>query len=178
MPELTTPEYKGRGRRDLCPKPSTNPIQVSTIAKDTSIHWRTVILGEGAKGPIVAEVKIVRVIECRDKLPGKEIWLYIRRYRDGRIKYSLCNAPAETPVEVLNKAATMRWPIEQCFEECKNQLGMDHYETRSWPAWHRHMLFVFVAHLFTTKVRIMFKKNSSFNNATGQKTHQCCNYRT
>jgi hypothetical protein len=70
----------------------------------------------------------------------------IRRYNDGRIKYSLCNAPVDTPLETLHRVATMRWPIEQCFEECKSYLGMGHCETRSYRAWYRHMLFVMIAH--------------------------------
>jgi SRSO17 transposase len=52
----------------------------------------------------------------------------------------------------------MRWPIEQCFEECKSYLGMDHYESRYWKSWHRHMLFVFIAHLFLQQIRMRFKK--------------------
>jgi SRSO17 transposase len=42
-------------------------------------------------------------------------------------------------LEEFVRAATMRWPIEQCFETGKSHLGMDHYEHRSWPAWRRHM---------------------------------------
>jgi SRSO17 transposase len=158
-PEFVLPEYKGRGKRPTKAVPSFAPVPVSAIAGDESIPWRTEVLGEGAKGPIIAKVKCCRVVECRDKLPGNEVWLYIRRYENGRTKYSLCNAPADTPMETLNRAATLRWPIEQCFEECKSYLGMGHYEARSWNAWHRHMLFVFIAHLFTTEVRMRFKKN-------------------
>ena len=148
---------------------SQKPIPVSSIADDVSIPWQRVILAEGAKGPIVAEVKCLRVIDSRDitnsrhyPLPNKEVWLYIRRFSDGRIKYSLCNAPADTPMETLNKVATMRWPIEQCFEECKSYLGMDHCEARSRTSWYRHMLFVFIAHLFLQEIRIRFKKNCLF----------------
>ena len=50
----------------------------------------------------------------------------------------------------------MRWSIEQCFRECKNNLGMNHCEIRSWEGWHRHILFVFIAHLFIIKLRIAF----------------------
>jgi SRSO17 transposase len=114
-------------------------------------------------------VKCLRVIDSRDStggrhypLPNKEIWLYIRRFADGHIKYSLCNAPADTPMETLNQVATMRWPIEQCFEECKSYLGMDHCEARSWNSWYRHMLFVFISHLFLQEIRLRFKKNCLF----------------
>jgi hypothetical protein len=53
----------------------------------------------------------------------------------------------------------MRWPIEQCFQEGKSQLGMNHYEHRSWPAWHRHMTYVFLALHFLMRLRIRLKKS-------------------
>jgi hypothetical protein len=49
----------------------------------------------------------------RDNLPGRE-WLYIRRFRDGKLKFFFSNAPADMPKEELHRAATLRWPIEQC----------------------------------------------------------------
>jgi len=68
--------------------------------------------------------------------------------------------------EQMCRVCTMRWPIEQCFEEGKSELGMDHYEHRSWPAWHRHMTFVFMAQLFLLRVRHSLKKNSGIDAAT------------
>ena len=170
MPTVSLPEYNGRGKRPKKPRASTKPVPVSQIAKDKSIPWREVILGEGAKGPIIAHVKCLRVVEAKKEtnqyLPYQEVWLYIRKYADGKIKYAFCNAPACIKRKEIDKAALMRWPIEQCFEECKSYLGMADYETRSWPAWHRHMLYVFVAHLFTIELRLRFKKNSCFDHAT------------
>lgn len=154
------PEYAGRGFRPHKKQALSAPLHVCDMAEDDKIPWQSVILGEGSKGPIVSQVKCIRVFEHRKGIPGREVWLYIRKNTDGKIKYSLSNAPADIPLEQLDRAALMRWPIEQCFEECKSCLGMDHYETRSWVAWHRHMLFVFMAQLFLLEVRTMFKKNS------------------
>ncbi len=170
-PEVSIPEYSGRGPRPEKPKPATAPIPLSQIARDENIPWQQKVLGEGARGPVITHVKVLRVVEAQKNsgcyLPYREVWLYIRAYENGRIKYSFSNAPADMGVEELNKAAMMRWPIEQCFEECKSYLGMKDYETRSWNAWHRHMLYVFIAHLFVTELRMRFKKNINFNNATG-----------
>ena len=138
-------------------------IPVSEVADDKRIPWKRVILGEGSKGPIIAREKCIRIFDYYTKngkgkgKPGEELWLYIRKYADGKLKYALSNAPADTPTRELRRVATMRWPIEQCFEECKDKLGMDHYEIRSWTGWHRHMLFVFIAHLFLLKMRLRFK---------------------
>lgn len=94
--------------------------------------------------------------------PGPEIWLYLRKYEDGRIKYFVSNAPGEIEPEELDRAATLRWPIEQSFEECKSYLGMGHYECRSYTGWKRHMQFVMIAHLFTTQIKALVKKKGSF----------------
>jgi hypothetical protein len=49
-----------------------------------------------------------------------------------------------------------RWSIEQCFEECKKHLGMDHYEVRTWQGWRRHILMTLIAHLLVIKLRRKF----------------------
>lgn len=165
-PEMFYPE-RGRGRPRKHPVLSGKPVSVQEIAEEPSIPWETVVLAEGAKGPIMAERKCIRCFACRKDgnrnyvKAGEEIWLYLRKYADGEIKYFVSNAPGELPVHELDRAATLRWPIEQCFEECKSSLGMGHYECRSYQGWKRHMLFVMIAHLFTSSIREIFKKKQS-----------------
>jgi len=86
--------------------------------------------------------------------------LFIRKTPDGKTKFSFSNGPGDMPLSEMCKASVMRWPIEQCFEEGKGQLGMDHYEHRSWPAWHRHMIYVFLGLHFLLRLRMKLKKNS------------------
>ncbi len=71
MPEVALPGYRGHGKRPTRPRASFPPVQVSQIAADDSIPWEKVNLGEGSKGPIIADVKALRVIESRDDLPGR-----------------------------------------------------------------------------------------------------------
>lgn len=162
-PEVISPETK-KGRPRKHPVLSHSPTSVRKIAEDPSFPWETVVLAEGSKGPILAERKFLRCFSCRADgsrnymKPGSEIWLYLRKYADGEIKYFVCNAPADLPIQELDRAATLRWPIEQCFEECKSNLGMGHYECRSYKGWNRHMLFVMIAHLFAIQIREIFKK--------------------
>jgi SRSO17 transposase len=153
-PNVAVPPYCGRGRKPTNPQPEFPPVSVKSLAEDENIPWNDVVLGIGAKGPIIAHDKIVRVTEVREQLPGQDVWLYIRRLEDNSIKYALCNAPADSTPEDIRKPALMRWSIEQCFKECKKYLGMDHYEVRSWPGWHRHILITFIAHLFINKLRM------------------------
>jgi len=50
--------------------------------------------------------------------------------------------------------------VETALEEGKGEVGMDHYETRSWRGWHHHMAHTFLAHLFLMRLRLVFKKNA------------------
>jgi SRSO17 transposase len=97
-------------------------------------------------------------------------WAFFRQNTDGEIKYAISNAPKEISLSEMVKASTMRWPIEQCFQEGKGQVGMDCYEHRSWPAWHRHMTYVFLALHFMLRVRLRFKKNSIVDGSLGSQT--------
>ena len=140
--------------------------KVAELAHEPNLRWQRVILAEGAKGPIVAEVARVRVCDNRDERPGVKQWLILRRLEDGQLKYYLSNASARVAKGTLWGTLVRRWPIEQCFEDGKKHLGMDHYENRSWTGWHRHMLYVMVAMLFLLRLRLHFKKNSDADPAS------------
>lgn len=155
-PEFSYPPYKGRGPRPKKMKPSIEPLPVAKIAQDPSLRWETVNLGEGAKGPIIARFTRLRVVEHKGGLPGKELWLLLRMNTDGEIKYMLSNAPLTMPFEELVKVSKMRWSIEQLFQEGKDFLGLDEYEMRSYPGWHRHMALVNVTMHFLLTVRLDF----------------------
>jgi len=133
-------------------------LTVAELAGEPGLRWRKVILAEGAKGPIIAEVATLRVRDNRDGQPGLKQWLILRRLEDGRLKYYLSNASPHVAERTLWDALVRRWPIEQCFEDGKKHLGMDHYENRSWRGWHRHMLYVSLAMLFLLRLRLRFKK--------------------
>jgi SRSO17 transposase len=148
-------------------------LTVTELADEPGIPWHRVILAEGAKGPIVAEVAALRVCDNRDEKPGVKQWLIVRRLEDGQLKYYLSNASAHAAKSTLMAALVRRWPIEQCFEDGKKHLGMDHYENRSWQGWHRHMLYVTLAMLFLLRLRLRFKKNSNSDLAPGPASGSC-----
>ncbi|MCL1830128.1 MAG: IS701 family transposase [Oscillospiraceae bacterium] len=158
-PELSIPSYSGKGRKPIKEIPDISPRTVKEIAQDESLPWNDVVLDIGAKGPIITRDKYLRVVESHEGLPGESVWLYIRELADGTMKYALCNESQDASAEDLRRPALMRWSIEQCFHECKKYLGMDHYESRSWNAWNRHMLLCILAHLFVIKLRMEFECN-------------------
>jgi len=142
-------------------------LTVAELAADPSTPWQKLILAEGAKGPIVADVARMRVRDNRDDEPGIEQWLILRRLEDGRLKYYLSNASVRVAARTLWDTLVRRWPIEQCFEDGKKHLGMDHYENRSWKGWHRHMIYVCVAMLFLLRLRLRYIKNSDAHPPSG-----------
>jgi SRSO17 transposase len=165
MPEMKVPDPPPTGRRPKHAIPSFLPVQVKSIAVDESVPWQRVLLFDGAKGGVYADFKCLRCVSCRTKTkfgnyvyPHTGVWLYMRRYENGEVKYFLSNAPGNMVVGELHEAATLRWPIEQCFEECKSYLGMDHFEGRSYPGFMRHLLFVMIAHFFISSLRLELKK--------------------
>jgi SRSO17 transposase len=164
-PDIYLPKYSGKGRRPVKEKAQGTPISVKKVVEGSEAPWERVVLGIGAKGPVIAEDKYLRVVEVRNGMPGKDVWLYIRKLDDGTIKYALCNASGDASVKEIRKPALMRWSIEQCFKECKNYLGLDHYESRTWSAWRRHILLTLIAHLFIIKLRIEFSRTPRTPNA-------------
>jgi SRSO17 transposase len=155
-PGTYLPEYSGFGRPPSKLMANGIPVTVKELIDSDELPWERVMLGIGSKGPIFTEDKVCVVTQVRNKLPSEDVWLYARKLENGKIKYALCNAPMDTLKEELRNVSLMRWAIEQCFRECKNNLGMNHCELRSWDGWHRHILFTFIAHLFIAKLRINF----------------------
>jgi SRSO17 transposase len=151
----------------------TRGLTVAELAREPSIRWHRVILAEGAKGPIIADVARMRVCDNRDEKPGVKQWLILRRLEDGQLKYYLSNASARVAKSTLWGALVRRWPIEQCFEDGKKHLGMDHYENRTWTGWHRHMLYVMLAMLFLLRLRLRFKKNPDADPASSPAAPDC-----
>jgi len=119
------------------------------------------VIKDGAKGAIRAAFAFLRIYPVRDRVPGPQSWLVLRRTLGARpeTKYYLSNAPAAIRRDTLVRVSGQRWPIERTFQECKGDLGMDHYETRTWRGWHHHQTLVMLAHHFLVRLRLRLKKN-------------------
>lgn len=138
------------------------PISVKSLVENDNFPWEKVGF-DGSKGVLYSDVKIIRCNATRtndknEPVRTDDIWLYIRRFPNGDTKYFLTNASDDIPPAELHGAATLRWPIEQCFEECKSDLGMADFEGRSYNGFLRHLLFVMIAHFFSTSLWLTFKK--------------------
>jgi len=129
------------------------PAEVAAALPEAA--WRRVTVAAGAKGPRVFEWAALRVAFARDRFPGPERWLLVRRSTSAPAEraYYASNAPPDTPLQALARVAGARWPIEQCFEEAKGEAGLDHYEVRRYDAWHRHITLALLAHTFLADLR-------------------------
>jgi SRSO17 transposase len=165
-PKVHVPPWRGHGRhpsRLRLSDPRKRPIPVHQLVKKIQKRdWVQAVIKEGSKGPIVCDFAFLRVTESRGGLPTGELWLIIRRNLDdpSEIKYFFSNAPIDTPLHEFIRVSGMRWPIETIFEEAKGEVGMDHYEMRSWIGWHHHMLLVSLAHHFLVRLRIQFQERA------------------
>jgi SRSO17 transposase len=123
--------------------------------------WHRRLIHEGSKGPLRADFALVRVTPIHDRLPAIRQWLICRRSLGPQpeLKFYLSNAPSHYSTQELIRVSGLRWPIETALEEAKGEVGMDHYETRTWLGWHHHMFQTFMAHLFLIRLRLLFKKN-------------------
>jgi SRSO17 transposase len=142
------------------------PIKVSDFAKPLNdFYWYRRTVSEGAKGPISYEFTKRRVtLHEEGGLPGKEVWLVVRRRRiEKKMEYSyfISNAPISTRLACFVWLAGLRWAIEQCFEETKTELGLDHYEVRKFRGWNQHMLTCIMAHFFLWHLKIRLGKKST-----------------
>lgn len=162
-PEVYLPQRQGRGRPPtrlrLC-NPVQRPLCVhELIAFLPQDAWTRATIKEGSKGPIVCDFAFLRIIEARHNLPGPQLWLVIRRNLEDPtvVKFYFCNAPADISLCALVRISGMRWPIETIFEEAKGEVGLDHYEMRSWLGWHHHILLVALAHHFLVRLRVHFQ---------------------
>jgi SRSO17 transposase len=94
----------------------------------------------------------------RDKgqqhLPGDEAWLIGEHRMSGEKKYYLANLPAKTELRTLAATIKARWICEQAHQQMKEELGLDHFEGRSWQGLHRHALMTMIAYAFLQHRRL------------------------
>jgi SRSO17 transposase len=157
--------YKGdvRAKRVIV-APTNAPSSVAALAASLpASSWYQRTVSEGTKGPIASAFARRRVTLCKDSLPDRTVWLVIKRTLGANPVYSyyISNAPESTPWRTFVWLSGLRWAIEQCFEEGKTELGMDHYEVRKYAGWHHHMLTTMLAHFFLWHLKLRLGKKSA-----------------
>jgi SRSO17 transposase len=151
----------GRSRRRL--RPDREPQSIAgLIARLGPKATQTVTFRDGSDATRVTSRFVFTRVRTLKKWGNgaaeqpREEWL-IAEWPDGRDEptdYWLSNLPADTRPERLARLARLRWKIELDYKQLKGELGLDHYEGRSWLGWHHHTALVTAAHGFLTLERL------------------------
>ena len=152
---------RGRPRKNPVPEPLSRSAEAMLAeAPWTELSWRT-----GTKGPLKASFAALRVRVAdgtpqrifdkgQQHLPGEDAWLVGEHRVSGERKYYLSNMPADADLAALAATIKARWVCEQAHQQMKEELGLDHFEGRSWAGLHRHALMTMIAFAFLQHLRL------------------------
>ncbi|MCP3136898.1 IS701 family transposase [Pyxidicoccus sp. QH1ED-7-1] len=121
------------------------------------VRWR-----EGSRGEQSSRFAAVRVQTAERHVqrapPSEEVWLLIEWPKEEKAptKYSLSSLPADTPLKELVRLSKLRWRVERDYQELKGEVGLDHFEGRTWRGFHHHATLCMVAHGFLALRRALF----------------------
>ncbi len=123
--------------------------------------WRRLSVGAGAHGP--REYDWARIPLGTGWRAGRGHWLLARRSISDptEIAYYVCYGPRRSSLLDLAWVAGTRWRIEECFQQAKNEAGLDHYQVRSWRAWYAHITLSMLAHAWLAVSRSLAIKGES-----------------
>jgi SRSO17 transposase len=169
----------GRGRPRQRHIPDVKSVTAQAMLEGT--RWQKVSWRKGTKGRLEARFAAVRVRVAdgppqrihdmgAQHLPGEEVWVVGEHRSTGERKYYLSNLPADTPIKQLAGAIKARWVCEQAHQQLKEELGLDHFEGRSWQGLHRHCLMCMIALAFLQSQRLKQAKGGKKNLGTSTAT--------
>jgi hypothetical protein len=120
--------------------------------------WERRSAGAGAHGLRLYDWALVG-LDATGLTDGHARWLLVRRSLPGppgdepELAFYRCAGPPNGTLAELVRVAGARWTIEECFQQAKNEAGLDHYQVRSYTAWHRHITLAMAAHAWLAVTR-------------------------
>ncbi len=130
--------------------------------------WSTIDVRDGAKGPLVVELAVLRAVRAKTErrwLDYPETLVAVRtRDTEGSIKhdYHLSNAPAEMPLSEFARVVCAMHRIEECIKRAKSEASLAQYQVRTWNGWHHHQALSLIATSFLLQ-----------ETRRGEKIHAC-----
>jgi SRSO17 transposase len=150
-----------RGPAPRVPRAEDKPVSVERFARSLPPEdFQTVSFRGKAKKRLRSRFAFQRITAAhpvtRDNQAPREEWLIIEwpTGRDAPSDYWISNLPPDTKPERLARLARLRWMIELDYRQLKGELGLDHYEGRSYLGWYHHTALVTTAHAFLTLERL------------------------
>lgn len=160
---FTVPPRRGpTGRPRSIPRPPTRATAGTLAALAATVPHRRVTWREGSRGPQASRFGAMRVRlahrHAEGAGPGPEVWLLSEwpRGEAAPTKFYLSSLPPTTPLRTLARFAKLRWRIERDYQEMKGELGLDHFEGRTWQGFHHHVALCAAAHAFLALRRALF----------------------
>ena len=124
----------------------TEQVRVSKILQSLPEEgWFEASCGEGSKGARIYEWMWFDLHQFQEDGFIRSLLVRRSKTRKEDLQAFLCYAPEETPLERLVQTAGIRWTVERCFAEAKSEVGMDHYEVRSYDGWYKHITLACLA---------------------------------
>ena len=163
QPKTGIPERDGKqGRhpireRVLDGEPA--PIEVQKIKELINpAQWRQVSVRDTERRKLKIDITCLRVYPVENRLPGKELWLIIRKESgQNTVKYQLSNEAADTDIMLLANRSCSRYWIERAIEDAKGVGSLEDYEARFWSSWHHHIAMSLLAMLAVLMMQIELK---------------------
>lgn len=162
-PPSKAPGTRGRPRTKWVSPEGVEPVSVEELAKSLPARrFRHVEWRHGTRGPQRRRFAVLRIRTAHRHRsghpPGEVQWLLCEwSYKKKEpTAFYLSNLPAKTTVKRLVYLAKLRWRIERDYQEMKGELGLDHFEGRTWRGFHHHVALVAAAHAFLTLHRVIF----------------------
>lgn len=162
------PPEGGEGRPRKHPIPSKPPCSVKQYVEKNA-SFRVVTWRDGTKGKLKGKFCAFRIRPADGTQtsngwhrPGDPVWL-IAEKRETEIRYYLSNLPANTSLRNLARAVKARWACELAHQQMKEELGLDHFEGRSWVGLHHHTLLTMMAMAFLQTERIRENKSAALD---------------
>ena len=158
LPGLHVPEPRpGRGRPANKRQASAEPVTVEALAKGFNPpDWTRCVLRDSTRGQLRVDIAHQRIWVWDGEEAAARCWHLIVRREVGSpntIKYTLSNAPADTPLLRLAQMQGQRYWVERTFEDAKGECGLADYQALGWRAWHHHVTMVMLAMLFIAEQR-------------------------
>lgn len=173
--KLPSLEESKRQRKDSNEKPKLHlapgapkPRRVDSLWERGGPSWQNFRVKDTQKGPEVWNVRCTRFYPWEKGLPGNPVTLIIAdNVLTADRKHFLANVSPETPLKNVLHVAFSRWNIERLFEDCKGEVGMDHFEVRNYISITRHLIISMVSILFLVLETDRLKKKSRNNYLSG-----------
>jgi SRSO17 transposase len=145
---------------------ATGTVRADALAAESALVWHRMSCGDGAKGPRFYDFAVVATTSPTHRLVVR------RNITTGELAYFWAHAPTEATLADLVRVIGMRWMVEECFQAAKGQVGLDHYQVRSYRGWYRHVTLAIAAHSWLTVTAVLAASQKGNSHRPAPLTHQ------